>query len=48
MDLSQTAKGKGKMTIHFNSHEEFERLRQIMTATMMGTTQTYSPQQQFG
>jgi ParB family chromosome partitioning protein len=48
VDLSQTAKGKGRMTIHFNSHEEFERLRQIMTATMVGTTQTFTPQQQFG
>jgi ParB family chromosome partitioning protein len=33
VDLSQTAKGKGKMTIHFKSHEEFNRLRHIMTAT---------------
>jgi ParB family transcriptional regulator, chromosome partitioning protein len=32
VDLSQTAKGKGKLTIHFASHEEFDRLRQIMTA----------------
>ena len=28
VDLSQSAKGKGKITIHFNSHEEFERVRQ--------------------
>ncbi|MCI0332936.1 MAG: ParB/RepB/Spo0J family partition protein [Planctomycetes bacterium] len=32
VDLSQTAKGRGKLTIHFKSHEEFARLRQIMTA----------------
>jgi ParB family chromosome partitioning protein len=32
VDLSQTAKGKGKITIHFKNHEEFARLRQIMTA----------------
>jgi ParB family chromosome partitioning protein len=32
VDLSQTAKGKGKVTIHFKSHEEFSRLRQILTA----------------
>ncbi len=31
VDLSQTAKGKGKITIHFKSHEEFERLRQLLT-----------------
>ena len=27
VDLSQTAKGRGKITIHFKSHEEFARLR---------------------
>jgi ParB family transcriptional regulator, chromosome partitioning protein len=32
VDLSQTAKGKGKITIHFGSHEEFERIRQLLTA----------------
>lgn len=48
VDLSQTAKGKGKMTIHFNTHEEFERLRQIMTANMMTQTADFAPQQQFG
>ncbi|HEX3600324.1 MAG TPA: ParB/RepB/Spo0J family partition protein [Lacipirellulaceae bacterium] len=31
VDLSQTAKGKGKITIHFQSREEFERLRQLLT-----------------
>jgi ParB family chromosome partitioning protein len=31
VDLSQTAKGRGKITIHFQSHEEFERLRQMLT-----------------
>jgi ParB family transcriptional regulator, chromosome partitioning protein len=30
VDLSQTAKGRGKITIHFQSHEEFERLRQVL------------------
>jgi ParB family chromosome partitioning protein len=30
VDLSQTAKGRGKITIHFQSHEEFERLRQTL------------------
>jgi ParB family transcriptional regulator, chromosome partitioning protein len=41
VDLSQTAKGKGKLTIHFASHEEFARLRQIMTACV-------KPQQNVG
>ncbi len=41
VDLSQTAKGKGKITIHFKNHEEFARLRQIMTAAAM-------PQQHVG
>jgi ParB family chromosome partitioning protein len=31
VDLSQTAKGRGKITIHFKNHEEFERLRQLLT-----------------
>jgi ParB family transcriptional regulator, chromosome partitioning protein len=31
VDLSQTAKGRGKITIHFQSHEEFARLRQLLT-----------------
>jgi ParB family transcriptional regulator, chromosome partitioning protein len=41
VDLSQTAKGRGRMTIHFTSHDEFARLRQILTA---GTV----PRQQVG
>ena len=32
VDLSQTAKGRGKMTIHFASQDEFARLRRLMTA----------------
>jgi ParB family chromosome partitioning protein len=41
VDLSQTAKGRGRMTIHFASHDEFARLRQLLTA---GAT----PRQQVG
>jgi ParB family transcriptional regulator, chromosome partitioning protein len=33
VDLSQTAKGRGKLTIHFKSHEEFARLQKLITAT---------------
>jgi len=43
VDLSQSAKGKGKITIHFTSHEEFERIRQLLTATQAIAQQ---PQQQ--
>jgi ParB family chromosome partitioning protein len=32
VDLSQTAKGRGKITVHFKSHEEFARLRQILVS----------------
>ena len=32
VDLSQTAKGRGKITIHFANHEEFARLRQLLTS----------------
>jgi ParB family chromosome partitioning protein len=41
VDLSQTAKGKGKITIHFTSHEEFARIRQMLSAANM-------PQQHVG
>ena len=30
VDLRQTAKGKGRITIHFKNNEEFERLRAIL------------------
>ena len=33
VDLKQSAKGKGRITIHFGSHEQFDRLRQLLTAT---------------
>jgi len=33
VDLRQTAKGRGRITIHFKSHEEFERLKSLLTAT---------------
>jgi ParB family chromosome partitioning protein len=41
VDLSQTAKGRGKFTVHFKSHEEFARLRQLVTSAT-------PPQQQVG
>lgn len=31
VDLKQTAKGKGRITIHFKNHGEFDRLRAILT-----------------
>ena len=30
VDLKQTAKGGGRITIHFKNHEEFERLQQML------------------
>jgi ParB family chromosome partitioning protein len=47
VDLSQTAKGKGKLTIHFQSHEAFERIRQLLTAALVNTAATPAPQQVF-
>jgi ParB family chromosome partitioning protein len=41
VDLSQTAKGRGKITIHFKNHDEFARLRQLLNSGSM-------PVQQFG
>ncbi len=43
VDLSQSAKGNGKITIHFKSHEEFDRVRKLLTTT--ATTTFASPQQ---
>jgi ParB family chromosome partitioning protein len=31
VDLRQTSKGRGKIIIQFNNHDEFERLRQLLT-----------------
>jgi ParB family chromosome partitioning protein len=44
VDLSQTAKGRGKVTIHFKNHDEFARLRQTLTSLIPATT----PLQQIG
>ena len=33
VDLRQTAKGRGKIVIQFNNHEEFDRLRHLLTDT---------------
>jgi ParB family chromosome partitioning protein len=33
VELNQTAKGRGRITIHFKNQDEFARLRQILTAT---------------
>ncbi|NOY29364.1 MAG: chromosome partitioning protein ParB, partial [Planctomycetes bacterium] len=30
VDLRQTAKGRGRITIHFKNHQEFERLKAIL------------------
>jgi ParB family chromosome partitioning protein len=35
VDLSQTARGRGKITVHFKNHDEFERLRQLLTSSGM-------------
>ncbi len=32
VDLRQTAKGRGRITIHFKSNEEFERLKEVLVA----------------
>ncbi len=32
VDLKQTAKGRGRITIHFKNHEEFERLQRLLLA----------------
>lgn len=39
VELRQTIKGKGRLTIHFPSHEEFERLRGLLTGEAGGQTE---------
>jgi ParB family chromosome partitioning protein len=42
VQLTQNAKGKGKITLHFTSADEFERLRAILTASQpQNATGTY-------
>jgi ParB family chromosome partitioning protein len=31
VDVKQSAKGKGRITVHFASHEEFERLKAVLS-----------------
>ena len=33
VEIKQSAKGRGRITIHFASHEEFERLRAMLVQT---------------
>ena len=33
VELRQSAKGKGKITIHFGNHEEFDRIKAILTGS---------------
>jgi ParB family chromosome partitioning protein len=40
VDLSQTAKGRGRITIHFKNQDEFARLRQLLTAISLPLEQT--------
>jgi ParB family chromosome partitioning protein len=37
VDIKQSAKGKGRITVHFASHEEFERLRLLLSQQPMQT-----------
>ncbi len=41
VEINQTAKGRGRITVHFKNQDEFARLRQMMTAANI-------PQQQVG
>ncbi len=36
VEIKQSAKGKGRITIHFASHEEFERLRGVLSQASAG------------
>jgi ParB family transcriptional regulator, chromosome partitioning protein len=39
VDLSQTAKGRGRVTIHFKNHDEFARLRKILSSAIQPNQQ---------
>jgi ParB family chromosome partitioning protein len=36
VEIKQSAKGKGRITLHFGSHEEFERLRALLSQASCG------------
>jgi ParB family transcriptional regulator, chromosome partitioning protein len=40
VQLSQTAKGRGKIVIHFSNHDEFDRIRGQLTHSSMPHSQT--------
>jgi ParB family chromosome partitioning protein len=40
VDLSLTAKNRGRITIHFKNHDEFDRLRQMLVASRIPQQQT--------
>ena len=40
VQLSQTAKGRGKIVIHFSNHDEFDRIRSHLTHSAMPQSQT--------
>jgi ParB family transcriptional regulator, chromosome partitioning protein len=40
VQISQTAKGKGKIVIHFANHEEFDRIRGQLTQSALPQAQT--------
>lgn len=42
VDLTQTAKGRGRITIHFASHAEFERLQALLGAASGNTSNAAS------
>jgi ParB family chromosome partitioning protein len=33
VDIRQNARGRGRIVVHFTSHEEFDRLRRNLTGT---------------
>lgn len=47
VSLTQNAKGKGKVTIHFADGDEFERIRAILTATQTSPLQQDAQSEQF-
>jgi ParB family chromosome partitioning protein len=39
VDISQTSRGRGRITVHFTSIEEFDRLRRLLSDTVPANLQ---------
>ena len=38
VEIRETSRGRGRIVIHFQNHEEFDRLRELLTGTDPGAS----------